>query len=504
MNFIKRETTTASSSSRPTRSDCTAVAVGRVLALLAASAGTAAAQTTTFRGVGLSPSAMTAVSGDGTVAVGYTGGDSAPIGFLLRLNETTATALTNSAGTSLNRSVPIGIRFDGGTIVGYQSTNNSFGGRATFWVDPATPQLNGVPTSVMWSCADNGSTIVGYENTTGNADGYRAQVWAWSSGQSSYAQSELPSLRSSVNSIGSVARSVSANGSVAVGQSWPSTTTVGSPPTGWQACYWRAGTSGYSVNPLGYLSGNTTADSVAVSADGRFAVGYSGNGGVNTQACYWDLSSTGVPAAGTLSLAPGSTRVARAIGSRVAAPSGIENYIIGGSYEPSPGNVAAFIWENQSTQGAIDNVKFRDLKTYLSGLGVNLTGWTLTEVTGISRNGRVLVGNGRRDLGGTTVDEGWIVTLPATRACNPADIADNASNPGFDGCVDNGDFSLFIGQYFNPTVQAGCNGATVPCCASDIASNLSIPGPDGLLDNGDFSLFISSFFGADCAGTCIP
>jgi hypothetical protein len=86
--------------------------------------------------------------------------------------------------------------------------------------------------------------------------------------------------------------------------------------------------------------------------------------------------------------------------------------------------------------------------------------------------------------------------------CNPADIADNGSNPGADGCVDNGDFSLFISQFFNAGVQAGCTGATIPCAESDIADNGSNPGADGLLDNGDFSLFISSFFGANCTATC--
>jgi hypothetical protein len=97
---------------------------------------------------------------------------------------------------------------------------------------------------------------------------------------------------------------------------------------------------------------------------------------------------------------------------------------------------------------------------------------------------------------------GTITSAPASvvvvGACNPADIADNGSNPGPDGAVDNGDFSLFISQFFNAGVQSGCTGATIPCAAADIGDNGSNPGPDGFLDNGDFSLFISSFFGAVC------
>jgi hypothetical protein len=104
---------------------------------------------------------------------------------------------------------------------------------------------------------------------------------------------------------------------------------------------------------------------------------------------------------------------------------------------------------------------------------------------------------------GDTCNIIWILT-PLPSGCNPADIADNGSNAGSDGCVDNGDFSLFISQFFNSSIQAGCTGATNPCAASDIADNGSNPGADGFLDNGDFSLFISSFFGANCTATCNP
>jgi hypothetical protein len=102
--------------------------------------------------------------------------------------------------------------------------------------------------------------------------------------------------------------------------------------------------------------------------------------------------------------------------------------------------------------------------------------------------------------GGSTAtrNNAFNITAPPVVACNPADIADNASVPGPDGQVDNGDFSLFVQQFFSSTIQAGCNGSTIPCAAADIADNASNPSPDGTLDNGDFSLFISSFFSANC------
>jgi hypothetical protein len=86
--------------------------------------------------------------------------------------------------------------------------------------------------------------------------------------------------------------------------------------------------------------------------------------------------------------------------------------------------------------------------------------------------------------GGTSPDQAYNVAMVILPAFRPADIGDNGSNPGPDGNVDNGDFSLFISAFFSGDPVA------------DIADNGSNPGPDGNVDNGDFSLFISSFFGS--------
>jgi hypothetical protein len=134
----------------------------------------------------------------------------------------------------------------------------------------------------------------------------------------------------------------------------------------------------------------------------------------------------------------------------------------------------------------------------------NPTGGTLTLGFGTGTNAQVVVGNFSMNDAGqiaflsrfTDGTYGLIVadpTFPGPTACNPADIADNASNPGPDGLVDNGDFSLFIASFFN----ANCSGA-IPCNPADIADNASNPGPDGSVDNGDFSLFIATFFTSNC------
>ena len=50
------------------------------------------------------------------------------------------------------------------------------------------------------------------------------------------------------------------------------------------------------------------------------------------------------------------------------------------------------------------------LGAMLAGLGVDLTGFSLTDVYDLSANGRVIVGNGF--MQGGSGDEGWIVVLP--------------------------------------------------------------------------------------------
>jgi ELWxxDGT repeat protein len=96
--------------------------------------------------------------------------------------------------------------------------------------------------------------------------------------------------------------------------------------------------------------------------------------------------------------------------------------------------------------------------------------------------------------------EPYVIKLPTgPTPCNPADIAQTDSTPGADGCVDNGDFVLFIASFFSADCTATCGQAPViQCNPADIAQTDSTPGADGCVDNGDFVLFIASFFSANC------
>jgi hypothetical protein len=77
-----------------------------------------------------------------------------------------------------------------------------------------------------------------------------------------------------------------------------------------------------------------------------------------------------------------------------------------GDYDPMVfafTRVESFIWD--TTNG------MRSVNSALTGLGVNLTGWTLLNATGVSADGLTLVGNGRNPNG---ADEAWIAYLGET------------------------------------------------------------------------------------------
>ena len=65
----------------------------------------------------------------------------------------------------------------------------------------------------------------------------------------------------------------------------------------------------------------------------------------------------------------------------------------------------AFIWDEAHGM--------RTVRSLLESQGVNLGGWSLSEVTGLSADGSTIVGNGRDPQGKA---EGWIVVIPEPSA----------------------------------------------------------------------------------------
>jgi probable HAF family extracellular repeat protein len=98
--------------------------------------------------------------------------------------------------------------------------------------------------------------------------------------------------------------------------------------------------------------------------------------------------------------------------------------VVGGAYSFSDLDARAMVWD--VTNGT------RDLRDVLVSFGLQLDGWTLTEATDISDDGRTIVGYGENPAG---APEAWVAVLPP--ACS--DGIDN----DWDGAVDSVDPGCF-------------------------------------------------------------
>lgn len=167
-------------------------------------------------------------------------------------------------------------------------------------------------------------------------------------------------------------RRVSHDGSTIVG--------VGDTAGGQRAFSWTAA-GGMQALPL-LAPGDGQSSAFGVNANGSMVGGFSGS-----QATIW---TNGV--ASTIGALPGET-----IGV-VYALSGDGSVIGGTSFSGS--NPRATLWS--ASTGLVD------LTSYLAGLGVDMTGWTLQYTRGISLDGLTIVGEGR--FNGEF--RGWVATIP--------------------------------------------------------------------------------------------
>ena len=137
---------------------------------------------------------------------------------------------------------------------------------------------------------------------------------------------------------------------------------------------------------LGYLPGDTFSNALGVSADGSTVVGSSGD-----EAFLW-TSGGGMVGLGDLS-GGGFRSVARGVSG--------DGSIVVGSGHSATSDHEAFIWD--ATNG------MREVDTVLTGLGLDLTGWTLLTAAAISDDGTVITGGGLNPSGDR---EGWIAIIP--------------------------------------------------------------------------------------------
>jgi len=328
----------------------------------------------------------TDVSGDGSTVVGgsqqayrWDGGVVTGLGYL------------PGGGTY---SKAYGISADGSTIVG-QSDREDGVIEAARWSGGTIAGLGGLDGGAVTDGQANGvsadgSVIVGVVN---GPSGYEA--FRWTAESRMVGLGDLPG-----GTFNSGAQAISDDGSTIVGEAHSA---AGAEPYRW---------ANGVMTGLGYLPGGTSFGfASAVSADGSVIVGVS-NSASGLQAFRWTAGSGMI---GLGYLAGGGSQ------SAADAVSADGSVIVGWSGDGNPFFSTAFIWDEAHGM--------RNLQSVLEGLGLDLTGWTLTEATSISPDGTVITGFAEH---GPVETQSWIATLPKppTSACN-----DGIDNDG-DGLLD--------------------------------------------------------------------
>jgi probable HAF family extracellular repeat protein len=311
-----------------------------------------------FAGLGMLPGSTfsegTAISADGSTVVGVSG---TPNGYeAVRWKDGLIQSIGDLPGQSIAGQA-LGVSGDGSVITGIGTSAN--GNEAFRWEDETLIGLGDVPggsfSSFGWDISGDGSIIVGNgEDASG-----RVAV-RWSGG--------------SLSIIGP-------SGSRALGANHDGSTIVGD--ANGIAVVW----SNTVMSSLPSLPGKDYGRAVAVSADGTMIVGRSSSDGVPSHAVRWH---NGLPLdLGTLG----------AGGSQAQGLSDDGSIVIGATN--MPGESVAFIWTEEAG--------IQDFQLFLINLGLDLSGWTLTEALGISADGFKIVGTGTNPDGQR---EAWIAVIP--------------------------------------------------------------------------------------------
>ena len=300
------------------------------------------------------------ISADGSTVIGYSTSAAGSEAF-----RWTASGGMVSIGAG-SSSIALGVSGDGGVIVGDTSPSpfrwtQSTGSVNIGHFNPSFPNDNARAVSA------DGTTIVGEGGVSVSTLTSQAYRWTESGGFEG-----LGFLAGGQDR--STARAVSADGSVVVGR--------GSSTAGTEAFRWTA--SGGMVG-LGDLAGGSVVSvALGVSADGQTVVGQ-GRTASGNEAFRWTqaegMVGLGFPTAYAIS-GDGST-------------------IVGGGS-------GAVIWD--STNGV------RSVETIVEDAGIDLTGWDLLSVRGVSHDGQSFVGIADNPDGER---EAWLVQLNATAVPEP-------------------------------------------------------------------------------------
>jgi probable HAF family extracellular repeat protein len=318
------------------------------------------------------------VSGDGSVGVGYSESASAYHQAFLW----TASGGMIGLGIGNTYSDAYGVSSNGSVVIGdaYLPTREAFR-----WTSEGGMVGLGYLTGAIKSGASgvsaDGAVVVGYSSTSPTVN----EATRWTSGGGMVGLGDL-----SGGDFSSFASGVSADGSAVVG--------YGTSASGHEAFRW---TSASGMVGLGDLAGGSfDSYANAVSADGSVVVGR-GSSALGYEAFRW---TSGGEMVGLGDFAGGEFR------SNALATSADGSIVVGSSSSTFNVNSyarygEAFYW---TESGGMQN-----LKDMLINFGADLTAWdsttwTLTAATGISADGKTIVGYG---FNGAS-PEAWIATIP--------------------------------------------------------------------------------------------
>ena len=342
-----------------------------------------------FQGVGYEPgygSVATIVSADGTFVVGNAGqaGHAAGETEMFRWTQGGGMMFLGDLPGGPIRSFAMGVSDDGMVVVGEgRYGDDSMQYEAIRWT-PGTGTvglgfLPGGTFSNSQGVSADGSIVAGTSNSTERSR--QAFRWTESGG--------MQGLGGWAPGLTSYAFNISADGS----------TVVGNVHTGTQgeAAYWTEGGGWTSIGKLpgGYDTGAFATDA---STDGSVIVGNSSSTLVpfSFEPFLWS-ESEGMQGLGLL--LPDDDMAT------TTGLSGDGQTVIGVSGKFS-GAREPYIWDAVNGMRSMTDV-------FVDDYGMDLTGWTLVEALGISRDGTTIVGFGANPQGFT---EGWIATIPEPSA----------------------------------------------------------------------------------------
>ena len=346
-------------------------------------------------------------------------------------NAASITNIGDLPGGGVGSSSGRGISADGTTVVGASSGTASPWGEGHYWTAGSgivgIGYLPGGSDAVAFAVNGDGSIIVGESS---GPSGYEAFMWTSSGGM--VGLGDLPG-----GTFFSRAWGISADGSVIVGSSdaaaggafmwtsgggmvnlgntmggtWSSATAVNSDGTVivgqadngvfYEAFRW---TSSGGMVGLGDLAGGIDqSEAISVNNDGSVIVGWSESAS-GPEAFRW-TSGGGMVGLGDL---PGG-----AFGS-YAIDTNADGTVVVGRGEDASGN-QAFRWTQATGMESLADV--------LTGLGVDLTGWTLNEANGVDDSGDVIAGTGSYLGDGAA----FIVNLAAGGITSTEDLAEDLS-----------------------------------------------------------------------------